>query len=78
MQQIYGRTPMPKCDFIRVAKQLYGNYTSAWIFSFKFAAYSQDIFSQEHLLLITVYSTKKDETCKSEQILGPSIALEIL
>ena len=48
------------------------------MFSYKFAAYFQDIFSQEHLLLITVYSTKKDETCKSEQILGPSIALEIL
>ena len=23
MQQIYRRTPMPKCDFIKVAKQLY-------------------------------------------------------
>ena len=23
MQQIYRRTPMPKCDFNRVAKQLY-------------------------------------------------------
>ena len=23
MQQSYGRTPMPKCDFNKVAKQLY-------------------------------------------------------
>ena len=23
MQQIYRRTPMPKCDFNKVAKQLY-------------------------------------------------------
>ena len=23
MQQIYRRTPMPKCDFDKVAKQLY-------------------------------------------------------
>ena len=30
-QQIYRRTPMPKCDFNKVA--------SAWVFSCKFAAY---------------------------------------
>ena len=29
MQQIYIRTPMPKCDFNKVAKQLYQNHTSA-------------------------------------------------
>ena len=28
MQQIYSRTPMPKCDFNKVAKQLYWNHTS--------------------------------------------------
>ena len=28
MQQSYGRTPMPKCDFNKVAKQLYWNHTS--------------------------------------------------
>ena len=39
MQQIYRRTPMPKCDFNKVAKQLYWNHTSAWVFSCKFAAY---------------------------------------
>ena len=27
MQQIYWRTPMPKCDFNKVAKQLYWNHT---------------------------------------------------
>ena len=39
MQQIYRRTPMPKCDFNKVTKQLYWNYISAWVFSCKFAAY---------------------------------------
>ena len=31
MQQIY-RTPMPKCNFNKVAKQLYSNHTLAWMF----------------------------------------------
>ena len=29
MQQTYRRTPMPKCDFNRAAKQLFWNHTSA-------------------------------------------------
>ena len=49
MQQIYWRTPMPKCDFNKVALQFYGNRTSAWVFSYKFATYFQSTFSQEHL-----------------------------
>ena len=32
---------MPKCDF--------GNRTSAWMFSCKFAAYFENTFFQEHL-----------------------------
>ena len=32
MQQIYRRTPMPNCDFNKVAKQLYWNHTSTWVF----------------------------------------------
>ena len=44
MQQIYRRTPMPKCDFNKVAKQLYRNHTSAWVFPYKFAAYFQNTF----------------------------------
>ena len=41
MQQIYGRTPMPKCvcNFTEIA---------AWVFSCKFAAFFQNTF-QEHL-----------------------------
>ena len=31
MQQIYWKTPMSKCDFNKVAKQLYWNPTSAWV-----------------------------------------------
>ena len=49
MEQIYRRTPMPKCDFNKVAKQLCWNHTSACVFSCKFAAYFQNTFSQEHL-----------------------------
>ena len=49
MQQIYRRKPMPKCDFNKVAKQLYWNHTSAWVFSCNFAAYFQNSFFKEHL-----------------------------
>ena len=35
---------MPKCDFNKVAKQLYWNHTPTWMFSCKFAAYFQSIF----------------------------------
>ena len=31
MQQIYRRTPMLKCDFNKIPKQLYWNHTSAWM-----------------------------------------------
>ena len=48
-QQIHSRTPMPKCDFNKVAKQLYWNPASAWMFSCKFDAYFQNTFSSEHL-----------------------------
>ena len=49
MQQIYRRTPMPKCNFNKVALQLYWNRTSVWVFSCKFAAYFQNTFFQEQL-----------------------------
>ena len=49
MQQIYRRTPMRKCDFRKVANQLYWNHTSTWFFSCKFAAYLQDTCFDEHL-----------------------------
>ena len=49
IQQIYRKTPIPKCDFNKVAKQLYWNRTSAWVFCSKFAAYFQNTF--EWLLL---------------------------
>ena len=40
---------MPRCDFNKVALQLYGNYTSAWLLSCKFALYFQNSFSEKHL-----------------------------
>ena len=45
IQQIYRRTAMPKCDFNKVALQLYWNHTSAWVFPCKFAACFQNTFS---------------------------------
>ena len=35
---------MPNGDFNKVAKQLYLNHTSVWLFSCKFAAYFQTPF----------------------------------
>ena len=32
MQQIYRRTPTPKCDFNKIALQLCWSHTSAWVF----------------------------------------------
>ena len=49
MQQISRRTPMPRCDLNKVAKQLYWNRTLEWMFFCKFAAYFQSIFSKERL-----------------------------
>ena len=40
---------MPKCDFNKVAQQLYWNRTSVWVFPCKFAAYFQNTFTQEYL-----------------------------
>ena len=40
IQQIYRRTPMPKCNFNKVALQ------SSWMFSCKFAAYFRNTFSK--------------------------------
>ena len=46
MQQIYRRTPMPKCVLNKV---VYSNHTSAWVFSCRFSAYFQNTFFSEHL-----------------------------
>ena len=40
---------MPKCNFNKVSKQLYRNYTSTWVFSCICAAYFQNTFFTEHL-----------------------------
>ena len=40
---------MPKCNFNKVALQLYRNHTSARMFSCKFTSYFQNTFSLEHL-----------------------------
>ena len=57
MQQLYRRIPIPKCDFNKVAKQLYSNHNSAWVFSCKFATYFWNTFprnTSRGLLLNTI------------------------
>ena len=49
MHQIYMRTPMPKDDFNKVAKQVYWNRTSALMFSCKFSVYFQKPFPEKSL-----------------------------
>ena len=49
MLEIYKRAPMPKCNFNKVALQVFWIRFSAWVFSSKFAANFQNTFSQEHL-----------------------------
>ena len=39
MEQIYRRTPMPKCDFNKTALQFCCHHTSAQVFSCKFVVY---------------------------------------
>ena len=65
MQQIYSRTSMLKCDSNKVAKQLFWNNTSAWVFC-KFAAYFLNTFSREKVWWAaprrtSVWSKAKDE-----------------
>ena len=40
---------MLKCNFSKVASQLYLNHTWEWVFSCKFAAYFQNRFIEERL-----------------------------
>ena len=44
MPQTYRRTLISKYDFSKVAKQLYWNHTSVWLFSCKFAVYFENTF----------------------------------
>ena len=70
MQQIYRRTPMPKCDFNKVALQLYWNRISACVFSCRQICC---IFS-EHLFLGTpqggCFWTSDLLKCSSEIVEG--------
>ena len=65
--QIYKRIPILKCDFDKVAKQLYWNRTSAWVLSYKFAAYFQNTFYQEHLWAAAFAHSKIWETMKTTE-----------
>ena len=61
MQQTYRRTPMSKCDFNKVAKQLYWNRILARVFC-KFAVYFQNTFSEEHICRAASVKMKPAQT----------------
>ena len=44
---------MPKCDFNKVALQLYSNRTLTWLFSCKFDEYFLNTFTLEYLWTAT-------------------------
>ena len=67
IKQIFWRTSMPKCDFSKVAKQLYWNHTSAWAFSCKFAVYFQNTSSKEHLWMAASEYWDYRRTCSISQ-----------
>ena len=66
IQQIYRRPPMPKCDFnIKLQSNfIYWNHTLAYVFSCKFAAYSQNTFSHSSMLFLRIRLTYNCTTCK--------------
>ena len=59
MQQIYRRTPMPKSDFNKVAKQFYWNYTSVLVLSCKSVAYFQNTFPRKPSEWLLPYIVKQ-------------------
>ena len=64
MQQIYRRTPMRECNFDKVAKQLYWNRTSAWLFSWKFCCILPEyLFNRTPL---NGYFCKSSKVCWTE------------
>ena len=60
-EQIFRRTRMSMRDFNKAALQLYWNHTSAWVFSYKFAAYFQNTFYKNASgeLLLEIWLGKK-------------------
>ena len=72
MQQIYRRTPIPKCNFNKVALQLYWNRTLAWVFSCKFAGYFRSTFRRNTsgwLLVNEFKDPTKQESVNIGQVL---------
>ena len=53
---------MPKCNFNKVAKQLYWNQASAWVLSYEFAASFQNTYGGVPLIFAL-------DVCKAVSIL---------
>ena len=63
MKQIYRRTPIPKCDFSKVSKQLSWNHTSALVFTYKFRTSFRKNTSGELLLSFSRILKKSIHWC---------------
>ena len=57
--QIYRRTPMPKCDFNKVAKQLYWNHTLALVLSCNVSRTLFYMNTSEGLLPLILFITSR-------------------
>ena len=66
-----GEHPCRSLISIKVAKQVYWNHISAWVFSCKFAAYFQNTFSLEQLwrtASVSNYGTNYDADSSPYQL----------
>ena len=79
MQQIYSRTPMPKCDFNKVTQATLLKSHSAWVFSCKFAAYFQNNFFRNtfgRLLLGNFHHVRELNHISPENLIKDSYLLK--
>ena len=70
IQQNYRTASMPKCDFNKIALQLYWNCASAWVFSCKFTSYFQNSFSKNTCGRLLLYQFNYTSICSIFRIIS--------
>ena len=78
VQQIYKTTPTPKGDFKKVAKQLYRNDTSTWMFSLNLLYIFRTLFSKNTPGRLLLYICRKTSSKMSESVLNTALYRSIL
>ena len=78
VQQIYKTTPTPKGDFKKVAKQLYRNDTSTWMFSLNLLYIFRTLFSKNTSGRLLLYICRKTSSKMSESVLNTALYRSIL